>query len=136
MILKNLRPEYDGRRLVSEDRAHAWLVFHGLRHHITSSIVYDCLFRPDLSFDFIPELDDIAEGPDLAKGTCLVSDMENGQIHLVFGSPSINVRKHLIETYESFEQLGFDQALVRAVPPLLLSAIPAGRPIRFEVGAV
>ena len=108
-----------------------WLVFNGMRHYVTSSAVYDALFRSDLSLDYFPDFETIVEGPDLGAGTCLVSNDETGNIYLVFGTPAINIRKHLIESYENFTALGFSDNLVRAVPPILLAAVPSGRTIRF-----
>ncbi len=75
-IVKSIRPDLNGRRLINEESTRTWLVFNGLRHHVTSSPVYDALFRPGVTFDQIPDLDDVAEGPDLGHGTCLVSDSE------------------------------------------------------------
>lgn len=133
MQLKAIRADLDGSHLVDDTRTRAWLVFHGLRHHITSSEVYDSLFRPGLAFECNTDIENIAEGPDLGSGTCLVSNAESGEIFLVFGAPSINIRKHAIETHETFSALGFNDQLVTVVPRILLSAIPAGRPIRLDV---
>lgn len=133
--MKSIRPDLNGRRLINEESTRTWLVFNGLRHHVTSSPVYDALFRPGVTFDQIPDLDDVAEGPDLSHGTCLVSDSETGEIYLVFGEPSINIRKYAIKTYENFVELGFNEALVRSVPPILLAAIPSGRAIHFPMPA-
>lgn len=128
-----MRPDLDGRRLISEDKTRTWLVFHGLRHHISSAAVYDSLFRPSIEFEEFSDLDAIAEGPDLTNGTCLVSSAESGEIYLIFGSPSVNIRKHLVQTYETFIAMGFNDSLVTRVPSILLAAIPSGRPIRLEV---
>ena len=87
-----------------------------------------------MEFEEFSDIDEIAEGPDLNNGTCLVSNAETGEVYLVFGSPSINVRKHSIQTYETFVALGFNDSLVTVVPSILLSAVPSGRPIRMEVG--
>ncbi len=133
--MKSIRPDLNGRRLINEESTRTWLVFNGLRHHVTSSPVYDALFRPGVTFDHVPDLDSVAEGPDLGPGTCLVSDSETGEIYLVFGEPSINIRKYAIKTYENFVELGFNEALVRTVPPILLAAIPSGRPIHFAMPA-
>ena len=132
---KTLEQAIDGRRLANLDRTKTWLIFHGLRHHITSSAVFDSLFVPSVLVEEFADIESIVEGPDLNEGTCLVSNADNGVIYLVFGSPAINIRKHVVETYETFKALGFDDALVRLVPSLVLSAIPSGRPIRFEVSA-
>ena len=131
--VKSLRPELNGRRIVSEDGTSAWIVFHGMRHHVHSSAVYESLFRPELSFETPSEHDSIVDGPDLTTGTCLVSNRESGEIFLVFGAPAINIRKYLIETYETFIALGFNENLVHAIPPIVLAAIPSGRSIRMEV---
>ena len=129
--LKSFRPDLDGQRLTNQEGTHVWLMFNGMRHHVTSSAVFDALFRPDLSMTSEHDVASIIEGPDLGTGTRLVSHDETGEIFLVFGAPAVNIRKHLIENYENFVALGFSDALVRAVPPILLAAIPSGRSIRF-----
>ena len=131
--MKTLEQGIDGRRIANLDRTKTWLTFHGLRHHVTSSAVFDSLFVPNVLVEEFADIESVVEGPDLNEGTCLVSNADNGVVYLVFGSPAINIRKHAIETYETFKALGFDDALVRLVPSLVLSAIPSGRPIRFEV---
>ncbi|MGF3025867.1 hypothetical protein ACQVP2_23925 [Methylobacterium aquaticum] len=132
-IVKSIRPDLNGRRLINEEKTQTWLVFNGLRHYVTSAQVYDALFRPGVNFDHLPDLDSVAEGPDLSPGTCLVSDSETGEIYLIFGDPSINIRKYAIKTYENFVELGLNEAVVRTVPPIVLAAIPAGRPIHFTM---
>ena len=131
--MSKISKELDGKRLVNTERTKTWLMFHGLRHHITSGLVYESLFVPSVPIEEYTAIDEVAEGPDLGEGTCLVSNADNGIVYLVFGHPAINVRKHAIETYETFTALGFNDALVRPVPGLLLSAVPSGRPIRFDI---
>ena len=97
-----------------------------MRHRVTSSGVYDALFRPHPELRIVDDVDGIVSGPDLVEGTCLVKGSSTSIIYLVTGAPAINVRKYQVASFEVFQALQFDESLCRVVPDIVLSAIPNG----------
>ena len=122
-------PELDGARIQVPSAPEVWLVYHGMRHHITSPSVYEAMFS---SVDLLQmdSVDQILRGPDLVEGTCLVRAEEGGGIYLVTGFPDTEIRKHYIYSFETLKDFGFDEAKVRLLPRLVLAGLPLGRDIR------
>jgi hypothetical protein len=122
------RPDLDGLRLHQPGRPDVWLMFHGRRHRVASSGVYDALWSEVAGLVTSHDIDSIALGDDLAEGTCLIRADDTVFIHLltVIGG---EVRRCFIPNYESLVDFAFDEAKVINVPPLLLQGVAAGRDI-------
>lgn len=120
------RPDLDGMRLHQPNTADVWLIFHGRRHRVASTAVYDALWSEIAGLVTSHDIDSIALGDDLSEGSCLVRADETVFIHLltVIGG---EVRRCFIPNYESLLDFGFDEAKVRNVPPLMLQGVPVGR---------
>lgn len=134
--MMSAQPELNGFRLYVPGQPQLWLVFHGMRHHVASPDVHDALFSSTEGHTAAESVDNILRGPDLNDGTCLVrGDGEDSSIYLVTGFPATDVRRHLIVSWETFLEFGFDEELVRTVPALILDAVPAGRELRGSMDA-
>ena len=126
-----VRTDLDGSRLYVPGKPEVWLVFHGLRHHVTSPQVYEALFIGVEGHTSVETVDDIKRGFDLNEGTCLVrGDGADEATYLVTGFPTSEARKHHVSSWETFLSFGFDERLVRTTPWLVLSTVPTGRALR------
>ncbi len=122
------RADLDGRRIFQNGRPEVWLVFHGVRHHIYNPDVFDALFVNADNIIELPEAESLSDGRVLNPGTCLVQPMGGVGIYLVTGE-GVFIRRHLIPTYESFCDFGFDLSKVVQIPNLVLEGIVGGREI-------
>jgi len=120
------RPDLDGLRLIQEGQPDVWLVFHGQRHRIVSTTVYDTLFGEVTRLVNTPDVEHVTRGPDLAEGACLIRPDGDLVIYLLTRGADGAVRKHFIPTYESLVDFGFDETKVRQVPSLLVEGLTAG----------
>ena len=123
MILE--RGDLDGLRLVQAGGPDVWLVFHGVRHRIPSPAVYDALFRDTSGLVAYANVDEVRLGDEMAEGSCLIRADHSLPIFLLTASPA-GPRRHLILSYETFVDFGFDEAKVRSLPVLALEAITQG----------
>ena len=121
--MQTARADLDGRRLRQPGGGDVWVIFHGLRHHVCDPGTYAALFDEERIVDDAG-LEEIARGPDLHPGTCLVRPAGSSSIYLVFGRPRLV--RHFIPTLESFDEFGFSMAQVVEVPPIVLDAVPVG----------
>jgi hypothetical protein len=119
------RPDLDGLRLFKPASPHVWLMFHGRRHRVGSPAVYDALWSEIDGLVNFDDLDEIAQGPDLPDGTCLIRAEGTVFIHLLTLQDG-QVRRLFIPTLESLQGFGFDTWKVRDLPPLVVQALPAG----------
>ena len=125
--------ELDGARLIVPGQPEIWLVFFGVRHHITSLATLNALFSDTQVLVTIGSVEHIKRGVDLNDGTCLVRADGDAGIYLVTGFPDSEVRKHPISSFETFVHFGFDESKVREVPALVLAAIPPGTDLQSPV---
>lgn len=123
-------PEFNGARLIVAGRPEVWLMFFGVRHHISGPMVYDALFSETAGLLTIESVDHIQRGADLNEGTCLVRAEGDAGIYMVTGFPETEIRKYYIPSFETFSYFGFDEKKVREAPRLVLAAIPPGRELR------
>jgi hypothetical protein len=118
------RADLDGCRLRKPGEAAVWLIFQGLRHHIADPDTYSALFADDRGVVDDVQVGEIALGPELNHGSCLVRAQGGVSIYLVFGRP--RAIRCFIPTLESFNEFGFAMSKVCDVPRILLDAIPVG----------
>ncbi|MGE7413194.1 hypothetical protein [Methylobacterium tarhaniae] len=123
-------PALNGARVQVPNMPEVWLIYHGMRHHITSPSVYEALFSSAEGILEIESLDQIARGPDLNEGTCLIQKEDGGSIFLLTGSPDEEIRKHNIISYDTFQDFAFDMSKVIRLPNLAVAGIPVGDDIR------
>jgi hypothetical protein len=120
------RPDLDGLRLQQPGTPDVWLMFHGRRHRVASTAVYDALWSEVSGLVVHHDVESIALGEELSEGCCLVRADGTVFIHLLTAIDG-EIRRCFIPNYESLVDFGFDEAKVRDVPGLLLQAVPAGR---------
>jgi len=118
------RGDLDGRRLIQPGKPDVWLMFHGRRHRVVSPAVYDALWSEVEGLTPSDDVPEIAMGPELNEGTCLIRAEGALPIHLLTGFPA--VRRLFIPTWESLLEFGFDETKVKTVPALVLEAIASG----------
>lgn len=94
MVVSQTVPEFNGARLVVAGRPEVWLVFFGVRHHISGPLVYDALFYETDGLVAVDSIDHIQRGADLNEGTCLVRAEGDAGIYLVTGFPDTEIRRH------------------------------------------
>ena len=121
------RPDLDGKSLITPGRPDTWIVFHGKRHRIPSTMVFDALFSNIEHLASIEEVDEIALGPDLSEGACLIRETGTLAIYLLTGLPEGGVSRHFVPTYESLVDFSFDESKVVMLPKLVMDALPLGR---------
>ena len=124
------RADLDGLRIRTPSTGEVWLMFHGVRHYITSPAVYDAMFS-NLSVRDVPETATIMRGADLVDGAVLVRGGDC-RIFLVTAVNATEVRRFRIVDWETFQTFGFDIDLVKDVPDILISAVADGPPILIE----
>ena len=124
------RPDLDGLRLISPDKPDVFLMIGGQRRRIASPGVYDALWNEVDGLVSAFDVEQIALGPELGEGTCLVRPDGDVAIHLLTSPAPGEVVCCFIPTYESLLDYGFDESRVRNVPALLIQAAPAGPEIR------
>ena len=122
-----LRADLDGLRVRGPQSSEVWLVFHGMRHYITSPTAYDALFC-NLDVHDVDDLDVVLQGPDLVDGTALIRG-GNGHIFLVTAVALNEIRRFHIVDWATFQALDFRFDLVRDVPDIVISAIRCAPPI-------
>lgn len=123
------RHDLDGKRLYVPGRPEVWLMFHGLRHHVMSPAVHSALFANSEGHTPIDDVDAIQRGADLNDGTFLARGEGELAHYLITGFPATEVRRYYIPSWEIFLGYGFGAEQVRWVPSLVLSAVPAARPL-------
>ena len=119
------RPDLDGFRLFRPGSPDVWLVFHGRRHRVASSAVYDALWSEIDGLVNFDALEEVAIGPELAGGTCLIRAEGTVFIHLLTTQDG-EIRRLFVPTFESLQGFGFDEGRVRDLPALAVQGIPAG----------
>ena len=122
-----IRTDLDGRRVRAPSGGEVWLMFHGMRHFITGPAAYDALFS-DIDVIDVPDIGTVMRGPDLVEETALIRGGD-GQIFLVTAVSPNEVRRFHIVDWATFEALGFNIALVRDVPDIVISAVTCAPPI-------
>jgi hypothetical protein len=118
------RSDLDGSRLIQPGKPDVWLMFHGRRHRVVSPTVYDNLWSEVEGLTPREDIPDIAMGPELNEGTCLIRAEGTLPIYLLTGFPA--VRRLFVPTYETLLAFGFDEARVKTVPPLVMEAVSPG----------
>jgi hypothetical protein len=119
------RPDLDGLRLIESGGPDVWLIFHGRRHRVPSTAVYDRLFSEIEGLVHSSEIQSIARGDDLSAGACLIRGDGTLAVYLLTTVEG-ELRRLFVPTYESLRDFRFDEAKVRDVPTLLLQAVPTG----------
>lgn len=120
------RPDLDGLRLIRPGEPDVFLMIGGRRRRVASPQVYDALWSEVDGLVSAFDVEAIALGPELGEGTCLVRADGDVAIHLLTAPAPGEIVRCFIPTLESLQDYGFDQTLVRNVPPLLIQAVPAG----------
>lgn len=115
------RDDLDGLRLLGSGSQDVWLMFHGQRHLVADADVYDSLWSERDGLVHHDGLDEIPVGPPLGQGTCLIRAEGQLSIYLLTGWPG--VRRHLVATWESLLDFGFDEGKARPIPPLALEGL-------------
>ena len=122
-------PHLDGQRVRVPDHPEVWLIFHGLRHHVTTSSVYESLFGDVTDLMAMPTVAHITRGPDLVEGASLIRGVGRPDIFLLNGHPRDGLRKHRIKSFACFKAFGFNPEKVRDLPAIVVDAILEGRSI-------
>jgi hypothetical protein len=125
------RDDLTGKRLQCSGAPTVWLIIDGERRLIPNAHVYDQLFGSNVE-DVVPfeRIEEIQAGPDLIAETRLIQDESDARIYLVTGPNSSSVRRHHIESYETFVAFGFEMSRVVSAPRLLLDRLEIGGPLR------
>lgn len=116
------REDLDGLRLIEPGKPEVWLMFHGRRHLVASTEVYDSLWSEIDGLVYREDVAEIAMAEELNAGTCLIRAEGGLSIYLLTGSPQ--VKRYFIPTWESLVDFGFDEAKVKSIPPLALEGVP------------
>ena len=124
------RPDLDGACIHVPVRNEVWLVFHGSRHYVANSSVFDSLFEGIAGLRKFDTVDDILVGPALNDGTCLVRADGDASVYMITGQPGSGVRRHKIDGPQSWTDFGFSLNVVKAISHLVLSGLPFGRELQ------
>jgi hypothetical protein len=100
------------------------MIYGGRRHRIESSNVYDALFSEVDKLILSHEIGEIEMGPELNDGTCLVRARGTLPVYLVTGFP--RAKRHLIPTFETALDFGFDLTKAHDIPAIVVDSIPMG----------
>lgn len=119
------RPDLDGLRLFEPGKPDVWLVFHGRRHRIASSNVYDSLFHEVDGIIESQEIEGVALGDQIGEGACLIRADGTLPVYLLTVFDGEARRCH-IPSYEVLRDFGFHEKKVRDASPLLVNAVPIG----------
>lgn len=104
-----------------------WIILHGQRRKFASKNLFDELIGAAAPYHEEYVVEHHSLGPVICEGSCLVRGDGSLGIFFVTGYP--NTLRHKIETYEAFEQIGFQLSAVRNIPIIVLEQIPLGPPI-------